>query len=580
MPKLEGCAPDTAPIDGACVRVGVTTCATGFVADAAGGCRAVQPAAPCGRGQVAWLGETACHELVDCGTDKFGNPPTDEPLLYVDASADAATGDGTRDKPFATLAAAIATIPRASRTRIALAEGTYAEQLTIDRAVDLWGRCPSKVNLAPTSGDNVYAIQVMRGASTIERVGISGAFGGVAAVDSNDVIVRDTWIHDVEDAGVNAQGLSLPGALLARHVLIERGRDLGGFALGGALTLEESVVRETRTAKGALRGYGVAGEDDSRGQPATVVVRASIVERNHETAVFGIGSTVVVERSLLKDTVVSADAAFGLWVTASSASGQAGSLALSDSVLEGMAVSAINLVETKADIARTTIRNTESSPVSKLGGQCLFSERTDLTMTDSACFDARQIGLQMAGGRAAIERVVVAGVRPDGLGQGGIGLATVPNVERTDLRLASSAFSSLVDTGIFIGGGVGAISNVAVRDVVTLEGSTFGDGLVIVAFPSKDVWFPSEGALENVLIERAARAGVAAFADTALTLRGLRVSCAALPIVVSGFRGDDLVPMGAAPLLDDGGGNLCGCGRTLGTCKGSTVGMKPVSLTH
>lgn len=558
--------------------MGVTSCATGFAADEAGGCRAIQPPSACAKGEVAWLGETACHALVDCGTDEFGTPPADEPLLFVEAAADPTVADGSREHPYPTIGAAVKLVPRGTRTRIAIAEGTYDEQVYLDRAIDLWGRCPSKVNLAPTTGSNPYAILVNGAPSRIERLGISGAFGGVAALDSTEVVVADTWIHDTGDAGVTGQGDTKDGALLARHVLIERARDLGAYALGGTVTLESSIVRETRTAGGAVRGYGAAAEDKAKGRPSSIVVRASILERNHEAAVFAIGSTATVEGSLLRDTVVSDDAAFGVWVTASTLNKQASTLMVSDSVVEGMSQSAVYVVESTATLARTTIRHTQVTPKTKGGGQCVFSQRADLTMTDSSCLDARQIGLQIAGGRAHIDKTTVVGVRPDDLGHGGFALGSVPNVEAADLTVTDSAFGRLIDTGLFLGGCTATVTGVAVRDVTTTEGMEFGDGVAVVAFPFGDTWFSSQVSFDGLLVERVARAGVAAFADTTVSLRNARVSCADLPIVVSGFRGADSVPMGESPILEDGGGTLCGCGKQLSTCTASAASLTPVSL--
>src|SRR5215471_20099119 len=88
-PDAGGCAPGEATLkDGTCVPAGVpaNACAAGFVADGKAGCRAVLPPSPCDKGQMAVPGETACHDVDDCGTGTYGTIPIGAKSQLVDAS--------------------------------------------------------------------------------------------------------------------------------------------------------------------------------------------------------------------------------------------------------------------------------------------------------------------------------------------------------------------------------------------------------------------------------------------------------------------------------------------------------------
>lgn len=533
------------------------------------------PETPCAKGQVAWLGETSCHEIADCGTDKFGNPPTDEPLVFVDAAADATTADGSRDKPFTTIGAAIAKVPRSTRSRIAIAEGTYDQQVVINHPIDLWGRCPQKVAIAPTSGPNPYAIVVAGTQSKIERIAVSGVSGGVVAVDS-EVRISEAWIHDTGDAGLGGQGDEKDGSLLAEHVLVERARDFGVYALAGTVTLDRSIVRDTRAA-GGLRGYGAAAEDKASGKRGRVVVRASVIERNRETGVFAIGSDAIVEGSVVRNTVEADGTAFGAWVTASTLASSRATLSVTDSVFDGLSGAAVYVVESDAEIANTSILRTRSSVAKKSGGQCVFSQRSELSFQDSTCRDARQIGVQLAGGRAVLERALVLDVAPDDLDHGGIGIAAIPNVERPVLTVVDSSLAGLSETGVFVGGGDATVLRGAIRDVGVI-GRLFGDGAQVASYPYAGVWFDGAASFDGTVIERASRVGLGAFASTSLSLHEVRISCAAIPLVASSRRGQEAEPLGPAPTLHDQGGSWCGCVGSLTTCQASVESLAPVSL--
>src|SRR5262249_50701377 len=130
----------------ACVKAGVdpTACAPGFEWDA-GGCAPVLPPAPCAAGMMALAGETACRPVATCAGGTWGDIPVGADTQYVDGSYAGGDSDGSAPKPWTTIAEGL--IAASDGAIIAVAAGTYPEDLTIEHPVRVWGRCPSMVSV-------------------------------------------------------------------------------------------------------------------------------------------------------------------------------------------------------------------------------------------------------------------------------------------------------------------------------------------------------------------------------------------------------------------------------------------------
>jgi hypothetical protein len=184
------------------------------------------------------------------------------------------------------------------------------------------------------------------------------------------------------------------------------------------------------------------------------------------------------------------------------------------------------------------------------------------------------MGVGVAGGTARIERVAVRDLRPNDKGDGGVGLAFMRNMSsRANVEVFDSAVANTNDTGIVIFGADATIRGCAVRDTSAAAG-LFGDAIAIAPNTDGFDWFPASATIEQSLIERAARGGVAAFGMTKLSLGDVRVACTRIPLVVSPLRGE-AAPVGPAPELTDLGGTFCGCGTTYGVCRASAEELAP-----
>lgn len=196
----------------------------------------------CTGATLAVPGEATCASVGSpCPSSEW---PSDlgVPVIYVRPGA--AAGDGTEGAPFATIAEALAA--SADGSTIALARGTYAESVSIDRAVTLRGACASEVRIAP--------------AATTDAAVIAGAAG---------VVIRDVTISSPANGVEVAPGSSLDAIGLA----IDGAVGCGVFASGDArLTLTSAVIRDVGRGTGICDGAGVLAV----GMSEIAVTRAAI----------------------------------------------------------------------------------------------------------------------------------------------------------------------------------------------------------------------------------------------------------------------------------------------------------------
>src|SRR5437763_1439095 len=141
-PAPVGCqAGEVTRANGSCQKPGVPAdgCAKGFKHDADVGCEPILPAVPCGAGQLAVPGESACHEVAACGAGAFPSVPSGGggKVQYVDGSYKAGNSDGTQSKPWPTVQAAVDAA--AAGDALAIAAGKYPEDVTLAKQLRVYG---------------------------------------------------------------------------------------------------------------------------------------------------------------------------------------------------------------------------------------------------------------------------------------------------------------------------------------------------------------------------------------------------------------------------------------------------------
>jgi len=188
----------------------------------------------------------------DCGDDVWGPRPWPEGTVYVDAAA-VGGGDGTRERPLATLEAAVDAVPRGGT--IALAAGEYVAR-SPPAGVTVGGRCAARTRLvgrlALRSGrahirDLALQDVAVTNTATFTRVDIRPTVGfGVGARTSGSDLRVSGALTLIDGTRFDCARCAFDGGL-------EPGL---GAQRGAALTLSQSVVRGTDDRRGALTLLG------------------------------------------------------------------------------------------------------------------------------------------------------------------------------------------------------------------------------------------------------------------------------------------------------------------------------------
>ncbi len=585
-----GCCPagTTALDDGSCQPAGIAAefCHEGFISDGEQGCEAVLPVESCGVGEMAVPGETSCRAVAPCGSGAWGDIPVEPDTQHVDGSYVAGDSDGSSAKPWTTIQEGI---DKAGQGAIvAVAAGSYGEDLYITgKPVRLWGRCPAMVEVVGT-GAEFGAVSVHDGAaqSQIRALAITGAGPAVVVSGSTDVLLDSLWIHDSTHVGVDVESVYGPTSVLLQHSLVERSQLVGVLVVGAELTMERSVLRTTLQATSGSYagqfGFGASVEDDAvNGADGSLTIRGSLVEQNVGVGVYAVGGSVVLESTVLRDTLVGTQGAHGrgLVLEENDSSGRRGDGVVSGCVFtynreHGLAFSAGSLTMTA-----TVVRDTAPDPQGFFGRginvQASATTATPATAAISHCLidGNRDAGLFVSGSDVTVEGTVVRRTTPDITSSYGRGITTRPFPEtgrRSALWLTTSVIAENTDVGVFVGGSDATIDRTAVLDTLALPDGTVGDGITLI---SRLDSFAAVQLIDSQ-VARTARAGLSNFGST-LTLQRVHVDCC--PIALNGEQDYPyLATLVSLPFtFQDWEGNVCGCGPDQAACQVLSSGLAP-----
>lgn len=181
-----------------------------------------------------------------CGSDPYGGIAEAKGTVFVDAQFKGKPV-GSRAAPFADLEQAAAALPDGGT--VAVAAGTYPASLWLKAAVDVRGRCPAMVTLAPPehmaafwanspagSGSRLRGVKITGGENAIRatngaKIAASGVWiagtlsRGVLAADGGDVAFADGVITDVVGAkDLSTAGFAVLAELEGSHVSLLRVR--------------------------------------------------------------------------------------------------------------------------------------------------------------------------------------------------------------------------------------------------------------------------------------------------------------------------------------------------------------------
>lgn len=610
-------APEVALPDNRCIRPGILPegCAAGFVHDGEYGCEPVLPPAPCPAGLMAVPGESECRPVMACGQGRWGDIPVDAATVHVDGSYTGLDSDGSVDKPFTTIGAAVTSAPRGSL--VAIAAGTYRENVVLaGKPLRLWGVCPERVAIVASAvgvSCPAAALCIASGAdgAEIHGVALTGAGIGIAVSGSQALWIERVWVHDNALFGLDAESALGPTALSVMGSLFEDNHEVGLFVMGAEATVEATVVRETwprasdqESGRGvsfqvecALGPNGSVACDPSA--PARATVHGALVEQNHEGGLVVAGSEATVEATVVRGTLPRASdqgGGNGVMIQHPCLPGPGGEPSCDPAspsrvTLRGSLVAENHLVGVRisgsqAILESTVVRNQltergiliEPPCVALTDGsvQCDSTQPAQATVSRSLVDENQYIGILVAGSEATVQDTVVRGTLPRAsdqqCGRGmGVQLACSMLADTTltcdrSVPAKATVRGSLItqnhSEGIHVLASAATIEETVISATATRLDGEFGDGMAVFS----DLGL-AQVKLTMTRIETSARAGVSSFGGV-VALEAVALQCAAVDLDGEHFG-----------MLDfrfvDGGGVVCGCPSADGECRAVSTGLKP-----
>jgi len=472
--QSDGCDAGEHSVDGDCRPAGIApdACGAGFAPTKDGGCAPILPATSCPAGQIAVPGETACHPLADCGSAPWGDAPSDPTTRYVDAAYSDTGSDGSQAKPFTKIQDAVDAAT--SGAVIAIAAGTYPGTVLIaGKSVELAGRCPEMVELV---GGDPAAIEigVQASGTRIRTLAIRGTASGIVVSGAKDVVVERVWIHDTPHPGLWVESLFAPSQATLDRAIVEATKALGVYVAGANATIQASTVRDiAESFEGTGDGIWV---EATSGSSAELDVIGSVIERAHESGVYGKFADVTVEGSVIRDNIpLAMTGFFGVGVGAEGAT-----VRLRHSLLSGNRDAAVFANGSDVSVETSVIRDTDAAADGQFGRginvEPSAGKPSTLTVSDSVLDNNSSTGIYVGGSTATINATIVRATRPRPFDRTfGIGIDVEDSASAT---VRSSILEKNHDIGLFVFGAEGSIEGTVVRDTLPRPGDLqFGRGI-------------------------------------------------------------------------------------------------------
>lgn len=541
-------------------------CAPGWTEidrDGASVCEPSSSAVECTGATFRLPGATACAAIDDgCGSDPF---PTVAPDGAVYVSAGAASGDGTRERPFGSITEALA-----PDRVILVAAGTYEGTLDLPAGTALTGVCAEQVIVRATPG--MPALVTRAGTTTLASITVEGDAVGVQTHAT-------TTLRAVAILGVRGAGIAAIGA-------------------GASVEVERTVIRGTRTDDRGRLGRGVALELGASAHLARVVIEGS-----HDGGLAATGGAVVLEDVAIRGTMPNDAGRFGSALAAFDGA----TVTIDRVAIEGASESGLLLDGVTATVRDVVVRDV-ASEASMENGNGIFVRGADVTIerawierasragiavyatsdvrvTDvvvdaTRASGAHAIGIGVVDSTVTIERALVRDVLYAGVL--GVGSATV---DARDLVVRGVGISGDVGDGVLAGAGASlSVERFLVEGVAVVGAHAFGAGtrLALASGRIEDVRegerfdfgrgveidVGARGELRDVAIARVRETGLVAYGDgTTVMLDGVTVggiserACAPTTCTGEGGGSGVVATFGAsivASALEIDGAPLCG----------------------
>ena len=244
--------------------------------------------------------------------------------------------------------------------------------------------------------------------SIIEQSREIGVYASGSDVTIERVVVRDTQPQQSDmDQGrgisvIQSSDGAAAGKGTIRDVVVERCFDSGILVGWADLTIERTVVRDmSPNASNQWAGRGIEAQAVAGDKAPAVVVRSSVVTGVHDLGVRLSGGALTLEQTLVRDVLArAADGRFGRGVHAQDLAGVPATLVLRGSRVEGTRELGVSVVgaATTATIEQTLVAATSAAEADGLFGDGLVVERAHATITGSAIEASARAGISNFGG--------------------------------------------------------------------------------------------------------------------------------------------------------------------------------------
>jgi len=432
---------------------------------------------------------------------------------YVDGSY-VGPSDGSANQPHKSIVAAINAVPNGGI--VAVAAGTYSEYVLIyDKKVKLRGRCPSMVKVVTPGTFQPAAVIVHNGAdSEVSGLEVTGSDIAVGIDTSTGVLLQNLWLHDNTAQGLLIQSVSGTSSATMKGCLLENNFGNSITVNASTLVVEASLIRDTKADQVGL-GVGLnAFSQDSA--VSDVTISGSVFERNVEADVIIYESKLLLEGSLIRDSVDGSQPIATGAVTVVSQMGPKAEATIRKSVIRNAVATSIALANATATVENTTLLDSQAD--SKGGSAIGFGmDGSTGVIKNSAISGMAGAGVLAIGSQVTVESTVVSDTTVDAAGHAAGFAFECSSDEKvpSDATVKGSLVTGSDDAGIYILGSKADIQSTVVEDTRSVAGNW---GYGVFATASGKGAQRSHLTLQRSIVEKSEAAGVYVQGSTASLL--------------------------------------------------------------
>ncbi|KYF93029.1 hypothetical protein BE20_10395 [Sorangium cellulosum] len=195
--------------------------------------------------------------------------------------------------------------------------------------------------------------------------------------------------------------------LALRSSLVEQNREVGVVVSGAEAAIEATVVRGTQPGGDGTIGTGIHVQDHPEThERGMAFIRATLVDQNHSAGVAVLGSDAVVEATVVRGTQPEGDGTLGRGIDIE----RGATLALRASTIEQNHEAGVVVFDSQATVEATVVRDTRSLRDGSFGdGIAVISRRADsaAAVTSSNVEANGRAGISSFGSAVAVVSSVV-----------------------------------------------------------------------------------------------------------------------------------------------------------------------------